>query len=615
MNKHFAPLDPKHVAAVLGGDAYGDKVLAPGPNHSRDDRSMSVLIDPTKQDGFVVNSFAGDTWEECRDYINGKLGRPPWEKVNDETSKAILEAAIAQAREKPYDFNGAKHRPAPSADAPKPYKVCDYIYHHHDGTPYHRVDRWFPKTSGFRQFRWTGSGWEPGKPKEGVIPYRLPELLASAHDTVIIVEGEKDVETLREHGFVATTNPGGAEKWTPELNQWLKGKTVYILPDNDEPGRRHAQLVARNLHGVAESVRVVALPNLRSKGGDVSDWIEDGGDPAELIDLCNTAPVWAPSDEPDEPQQECQSAIAATAFQWLDEAAIPPREFLYGQHLIRKFLSTTVAPGGLGKTILEITEALAMASGKPLLGVQPAGRLRVWLWNGEDPLEEMQRRVMAVAKHFGLTREDLEEYLFLDSGRIMPIVLAEQTRNGAVIATPVVDAVIKTIVENGIDVLSIDPFVSSHRVTENDNNAMERVAKTWGQIADITNSAVRLSHHTRKMNGGETTVEDGRGASALLSAARSARVLNNMTAEEAKKAGVEDKRGYFRVDNGKSNLAPPEATSWFKFVNVPLANGDNVGVVERWEWPNPLDDITVRDLRAAQLAVAQDGPWREEGFT
>ena len=250
----------------------------------------------------------------------------------------------------------------------------------------------------------------------------------------------------------------------------------------------------------------------------------------------------------------------------------------------------------------------------------------MWIWNGEDPLEELQRRVMATALHYGLTREDLEGYLFLDSGRRMPVIIGEQTRDGARIAVPVVEAVTATIRENRIDVVSIDSFVSSHRVSENDNNAIERVAKTWAAIADETNSGIDLVHHTRKTGGAEATVEDGRGASALLSAARSARVLNQMTQQEAEKAGIDNRRLYFRVDNGKSNLAPPiEAAEWFKLVSVDLGNGtksegpldcnrvegDQVGVVTAWKWPNPFDDISVADLRAAQQAVAAGGPWRE----
>ena len=111
-------------------------------------------------------------------------------------------------------------------------------------------------------------------------PYRLPEMKRAVHDTVFIVEGEKDADNLAKHGFVATTNIGGAGNWKPALNQHFAGKTVYILPDNDEPGAKHAVDVAQHLTGIAASVRIVNLPGLPEKG-DVSDWIEAGGDTVE----------------------------------------------------------------------------------------------------------------------------------------------------------------------------------------------------------------------------------------------------------------------------------------------------------------------------------------------
>ncbi|TGN61780.1 hypothetical protein E4L95_09185 [Paracoccus liaowanqingii] len=90
-----------------------------------------------------------------------------------------------------------------------------------------------------------------------------------------------------------------------------------------------------------------------------------------------------------------------------DPAQIPPRQWLYGRHLIRGFVSLTVAPGGLGKSSLLVAEILAMAAGRPLLGDNPAHPLRVWLWNGEDPSEELQRRIQATCLHFGIEAEDL----------------------------------------------------------------------------------------------------------------------------------------------------------------------------------------------------------------
>lgn len=325
-----------------------------------------------------------------------------------------------------------------------------------------------------------------------------------------------------------------------------------------------------------------------------------------------------PPEDDTDPAQTAAAQIKATPFEWCEPSKIAPREWVYGRHLIRRYVSTTVAPGGLGKSSLALVEAVAMVSGKDLLGERPTEPLRVWYWNGEDPADELQRRVMAVALKYDLERQDIGGRLFINSGRDTEIVLAQQSRDGVTVAAPVVEAIKATIRENRIDVLVIDPFVSSHRVSENDNGAIDRVAKTWARIAEETNCAVELIHHARKTNGNEVTIEDSRGAVALLSAARSARTLNGMTKEEAERAGVENRRAHFRVDNGKANLAPPpEGSTWFKMESVALGNGpldsdgDYIGVVTNWTWPDPLDGISTSSLRAAQAAVQAGGPWRE----
>lgn len=304
-------------------------------------------------------------------------------------------------------------------------------------------------------------------------------------------------------------------------------------------------------------------------------------------------------------------------FRWRDPSTLPRREWLYGRHYIRKFVSATFSPGGVGKSSLVLTETLAMASRRRLLDVMPTSRLKVAYWNGEDPMEETERRAFAAALHYDLGGSDLEGWLFLGSGRDVPLILAEQQQTGTIIQAPNVERVMDAVRTLDLDVIVIDPFVSSHRVSENDNNAIDIVVKEWARIADRANVAVELVHHTRKANGAETTVEDGRGASALLYAARSARALNAMTKEEAERAGVERHRAYFRVDNGKANLAPPpEGSDWFRMVSVDLDNGDafnegdHVGVVTRWSWPDPFDDVSAGDLLAVQHRV-NEGQWRE----
>ncbi|WP_269514134.1 AAA family ATPase [Brevundimonas subvibrioides] len=304
-------------------------------------------------------------------------------------------------------------------------------------------------------------------------------------------------------------------------------------------------------------------------------------------------------------------------FVWRDPATMPRRQWVYGRHLIRRFVSATFAPGGVGKSALVLSEAMAMASGKPVLGIRPRERLRVGYWNGEDPFEETERRALAASLLHDLYRDDLEGWLHLGSGREDEVIIAEQGPSGATILGPNVEAVLDTIRTLRLDVVIIDPFVSSHRVTENDNNAIDLVAKRWGKIADVTNTAIELVHHTRKTNGAETTVEDGRGAVSLLNAARSARVLNAMSKEERERAGVKPGEAYFRVENGKANLAPPaEGADWFQVASVDLGNGDdyepsdNVGAVRTWQWPDAFDGVTAADLLAVQRAI-DGGQWRE----
>ena len=153
--------------------------------------------------------------------------------------------------------------------------------------------RYEPKD--FRQRRPDGQGgWDwklNGTPR---VPYRLPELLTTNQfRTVLIVEGEKDCDRLAGLGLTATTNSGGAGKWRDEYNQYFAGRKVAILPDNDEPGRRHAQQVAESLQTVGASVKIVELPGIPEKG-DVSDWLDAGGTIDELRNIVNATAVFEP---------------------------------------------------------------------------------------------------------------------------------------------------------------------------------------------------------------------------------------------------------------------------------------------------------------------------------
>ena len=184
----------------------------------------------------------------------------------------------------------------------------------------------------------------------------------------------------------------------------------------------------------------------------------------------------------------------------------------------------------------------------------------------------------------------------------MPIKIATARTGRAVIEAATAAAIIQTIAANEIGVVSFDPLVATHGATENATGEMDMVIREFARIANVTDCAVEIVHHTRKPAPGqeELGVMDSRGAVAIINAVRSARVLNTMSKAEADKAGVDevDRRLYFRIDRGKANMAPPGAARWYKFESIDLPNGDSVGVATSWQPPRPR--WRVRDDRGGR---------------
>ncbi len=167
--------------------------------------------------------------------------------------------------------------------------TATYDYKDEEGELLYQVVRYEPKD--FRQRRPDGKGgwvWN----LEGVrrVLYRLQELLrANPKDWVFIVEGEKDVDRLYGKGLIATTCAMGAVKWEDNYSEFLNDRSkVCIIPDNDDAGRRHAKAVAESLARVGVKARILELPGVPDKG-DVSDWLDAGGNKEELIKLAEKA--------------------------------------------------------------------------------------------------------------------------------------------------------------------------------------------------------------------------------------------------------------------------------------------------------------------------------------
>lgn len=323
--------------------------------------------------------------------------------------------------------------------------------------------------------------------------------------------------------------------------------------------------------------------------------------------------------------------VKATPYVWRPSSMLPRQQFLYGFELQRGHVSALVAPGAAGKSTYLMARAMCMVTGQPRFRQQVwNGPHRVWLWNLEDKRVHLERQLHAFCLHFGVRPEDFEGRLFLDSAvrnaanedAYQPQLLklaVEVKGEGCVIQRPMVDALIAELKARQIDHLDVDPFVSSHSVSENDNGAIDAVAKEWSYVAAEADCSVNLSHHIKKVEGREATALDARGATALINAARSCLVINRMSLDDADACGVpkRERRFYFNMIDGKANRAPPPTKAdWFKLVGVGLGNADvgcpgpedNVATVEGFTPPSIWGGFKASQLRFVQEAIAEAGP-------
>jgi len=191
----------------------------------------------------------------------------------------------------------------------RPRIVATYNYRDENGEELFQSVRFEPK--GFRQrvLEPNGPRWNLNGTRR--VLYRLPELIrADTNLPVFIVEGEKDVDRLIDAGLIAVCNPGGAGKWRDEYSSFLHGRNCVVVPDNDEAGLRHADLVAKSLTEKAASVRILELDGLPSKG-DVSDYLDAGNSVEEMLRAAKAIPVYQAPSTPEVRQEQSESKQSA----------------------------------------------------------------------------------------------------------------------------------------------------------------------------------------------------------------------------------------------------------------------------------------------------------------
>jgi RecA-family ATPase len=402
----------------------------------------------------------------------------------------------------------------------------------------------------------------------------------------LFVTPARGTSSARDYG--TNYSPGGAARTKTNMIRelLLKGTTVQEILD---------------LTGWSS----VSVPQHAHKAGlKLAKSIEDG-----VIHYKGT-PIGGADSPPSEAPKAASGRRVLTLrpFTPFDVATLPPRSWLYGRHYQRRTVSLTAGPGGMGKSSHDMVEAIAMVTCRNLLGEQPEERLRIWYHNGEDPRDEINRRLAAICQHYKIPQEELQGYLWTTSGTEFPLRVAKGYAN-LEINTVLVREISAAISENQIDVAIFDPLVTLHSVSEVDTGKMDAVVRLFAGIAEENDASIELAHHVRKPAAGAASdydVHDIRGVAAITDAVRAARVLNRMNEKDAEAAGCSEteRLSRFRVDRAKGNYSPACAATWRQFINVALINGDEVGVVAPWDFPGqgaPTPEKDAADRKAEQV--------------
>jgi RecA-family ATPase len=488
-------LDLRQIAAALGGVISNGQVLAPGPGHSRGDRSLSVKIVPDAPDGFIVKSFAGDNDLDCKDYVRQKLNLPAFQPNGRRQRRdpAEIEKLL-----------GAAVDVASARLSAKIEKAYDYT--NETGKVLYQVCRLEPKS--FRQRRPDGNGgWVWSLNDVRRVPYRLPALIKYNFGAVFICEGEKDADRLAENDLMATTAASG--KWDEIDLSVFAGRDCMIMADNDPAGEKKASGIASLLHGIAATVRIVRLPGLPDKG-DVSDWLDTSQDDVErLVELCFDAPLWTPATEP-----AASASVLATAPTTPNTSAKPPppppplpfinvtgwhgepvpaREWAVLNRIPMSNVTLFSGEGGVGKSIIGLQLAVAHVLGQGWFGSLPEfGPALVVCC--EDDAAELHRRISLILEHYHASFADLKD-MHLISLAGQDALMAVPNRFGIMRPTPLFSQLSEAACDIHPKLILLDNSADVFGGSENDRAQVRQFIGILHGLAIAAHAGVLLTSH------------------------------------------------------------------------------------------------------------------------
>lgn len=517
--------------SVKGRDG---KYMARCPCHSDSTPSLSVSLGSDNK--ILLKCFAGCTTEDIVRSMGLGMKDLFAESATSFPTYGETKANTPATKEAEYLYAGGKLKKV-KYRRPDNSKYCSWF--HRDG----------------------GMWW---KGRKNIAPglYQSQPVLPA---TFFLVEGEKDVDNLKKAGMVAVSLPDGSQsKWETGYDAVFRGKQVTILPDNDEPGQKYAQMCAGKLHGNAAHVWILDLkqawPEIPVKG-DISDMIlHFGADAAmqKVMDVLSTTPEWSP------PVTEQIPIICAADVEY------SPPKWLIAPYFQRGKGTLIQADPGTGKTAFMCAIAASVTTGTPIMGLHVETPGSVLMLSVEDDLGVLRGRISA-------NDGEPSKVYFMPNA-------AEMTIN-----SPEIEQAVKQV---GAKLLIFDPlqaFLGANIDMFRANETRPALAKLF-DMCERNDCACAIISHTGKNSIGKSAVNQSLGSVDIPAAMRSVIHIARNPEDDTECIAVHVKSS-----------------------NAPKGRSIKYGIVDRGgvKW-NGFCDFSADDLIAVQKRTEKGIPYENE---
>ncbi len=316
-------------------------------------------------------------------------------------------------------------------------------------------------------------------------------------------------------------------------------------------------------------------------------------------------------------------AVATSAFVWGNAVALgalKPRPWVLHRYLLRQEVTALIAPGGVGKSLVQLMTAVFLATGQDMFGFKnmEARPLKSVIYNAEDSLDEMSMRLYAICTALNIDANSVIPRIMLISGKTHMRLRLVNGGQQPSINEEAFRLLVDALRDPDVGMCGLDPLNKLHTVNGIDNIAMTYVMEQLETLAELTNVALLVSHHTSKPNLASSAsyagnADSAQGASAIKDSVRIMMTLMAPSDDDASRFALtgQERRLYLRMDDAKMNRAlATDETLWLRKVPVKLWNGEEVGGLDRADMNDrvkALQQAMARVLRAWLLNTVGQG--------